>query len=516
MTPNLLGSLDAGTNGWQTLHVVLTSVYLAALGIACVYGVHRYWLVLLERYYHRRQTPEPDQFKVLPRVTVQLPLYNEATVAERIIEAACRLDYPRDRLQIQVLDDSTDECAAIARRCVERLRQAGHDVICLHRDHRTGFKAGALQEGQSRATGRFIAVFDADFIPPPDFLHRAIHYFTQPRVGMVQAAWGHLNREVSTLTRCQAVFLDSHFHIDHTARHRAGHWFNFNSTAGIWRRQAIDTAGGWQHDTLTEDMDLSYRAQLAGWRFIYLPALCCPAELPADVPAFKSQQHRWIKGTMQTAAKLLPRILRADVSPGHKIEAWFHLTSPVVHPCVVLIVLLAYPAMAMNLTPFAGHSIASGLFGWLVLLMATMSGGTYYLAGQRVQGRSWAATLWQLPMLMALGVGMSVNNTRAMFEAIIGHRSPFVRTPKAGESRIAERDRNGPRWSAATWTTVLEWMMGAYALVCMAMSLRAGPQRWGSPFLLLFAAGFFYVAAGSTPWRWITKIGTSRATSPSA
>lgn len=516
MTPNLPQWLDAGSIESDALRWCLTAVYLAALGTACLYGVHRYWLVLLERHYRRRQTPAPDHFTVLPPVTVQLPLYNEAAVAERIIKAACRLDYPRDRLEIQVLDDSTDECAAIARRCVERLRQAGHDVICLHREHRAGFKAGALREGQSRAAGRFIAVFDADFIPPSDFLLRTIHYFTQPRIGMVQAAWGHLNRDDSTLTRCQAVFLDSHFHIDHTARHRSGRWFNFNGTAGIWRRQAIETAGGWQHDTLTEDMDLSYRAQLAGWRFVYLPTLSCPAELPANVPAFKSQQHRWIKGTMQTAAKLLPRILRADVSPGHKIEAWFHLTSPIVHPCVVLIALLTYPAMAMNLTPFAHHSFASGLFGGLVLLLATMSGGTYYLAGQRVQGRSWAATLWQMPMLMALGVGMSINNTRAMFEAVIGHRSPFVRTPKCGESRVAEHDRNGPRWNAATWMIVLEWMMGVYALACMTMSLRSAPQRWGSPFLMLFAAGFFYVAAGGTPWQRIAKIITSRTPSPSA
>ena len=322
--------------GYSVWAMAIAILYVIAVCSICFYGLHRYWLTWrLLRDSQVRKSPEPKgQFTELPRVTVQLPMFNERHVAERIIEAACALDYPRDRLQIQVLDDSTDDSADIARLCCERMAAAGHPVEYLHRSGREGFKSGALAAGLKTASGEFIVVFDADFLPAADFLRQTIHYFTDPKVGVVQAEWSHLNRGDSWLTELQAMFLDGHFVVEQAVRSRCGRWFNFNGTAGVWRRSCIDEAGGWQHDTLTEDTDLSYRAQLKGWKFLYLPTVRCNGELPATMTAFLGQQHRWTKGLIQTAKKLLPRILfsrapvegqarglvsshRADHVPGH-------------------------------------------------------------------------------------------------------------------------------------------------------------------------------------------------------
>ena len=291
----------------------LLGLYYSILGVLALYGVHRLVLVVLYARHRRRGAPRPPAPEEWPRVTVQLPLYNELYVARRLIDAVCRLDYPRDRLEIQVLDDSTDETAEIVRAEVARRRAAGFAIHHLRRAERTGFKAGALAAGLERTGGELIAVFDADFVPGPEFLKAAVPYFADPRVGMVQGRWEHLNRDYSLLTRVQALLLDGHFVIEHAARNRAGCFFNFNGTAGVWRRAAIAAAGGWRHDTLTEDLDLSYRAQLAGWRFVYLPDLSVPAELPVDVGGFKSQQYRWAKGSIQTARKLLGRVLAAPL-----------------------------------------------------------------------------------------------------------------------------------------------------------------------------------------------------------
>jgi len=301
---------------------VVTAAYLAIVALICLYGVHRYHMVLLFCRHVRQLTRPGRRFATLPRVTVQLPLYNEAAVAQRVIDAACALDYPCDRLQVQVLDDSTDGSLEIVERCVEQWRRRGVDIELLHREDRSGYKAGALRAALASATGELIAIFDADFVPRPGFLRRTVHHFTDPSVGMVQTRWAHLNRDDSMLTRGQAIFLDGHFVIEHTARNRSGAWINFNGTAGVWRREAIDAAGGWQHDTLTEDVDLSYRAQLAGYRFVFLPRYTCPAELPPQINAFKTQQHRWAKGSIQTGRKLLPRILRSDQPARVKLDIW--------------------------------------------------------------------------------------------------------------------------------------------------------------------------------------------------
>jgi len=306
-------------------------VYTAILLLVCLYGLHRYQLVHLY-YKYRRNTPQLHAcFRELPVVTIQLPMFNEQAVARRIIDASCRIDYPRDRLHIQVLDDSTDDTVRIAAQAVAEWRARGFDIEYIHRDDRIGFKAGALANGLKTARGQFVLIFDADFVPPPQIIRETIHYFTDPRVGMVQARWEHLNRDLSLLTRSQAILLDGHFVIEHAARNRSGRFMSFNGTAGLWRRTCIEDAGGWQHDTLTEDLALSYRAQMKGWKFLFLPDLTSPAELPPDMEAFKQQQYRWAKGGAQTCRKLLPTILRSNLPKRIKMEAFFHLTSCTVY-----------------------------------------------------------------------------------------------------------------------------------------------------------------------------------------
>src|SRR5918993_489242 len=302
--------------------------YFFVLSILAIYGWHRYYLVYLYMK-NRDKAPNPavppPPLAELPRVTIQLPIYNEMYVADRLIDAVCEMDYPRELLEIQVLDDSTDETTEIAELAVRRHAARGFDITYLHRVDRTGYKAGALEAGLKIASGQFIAIFDADFIPPKDFMLKTLPHFDAANVGMVQARWGHINQDYSLLTKVQSILLDAHFVLEHGGRNRAGHFFNFNGTAGIWRREAISDAGGWQHDTLTEDLDLSYRAQLRGWQFIFLPDLIAPAEVPVEMNSFKSQQHRWAKGSIQTFRKLMPRLLQSNLPLGVKAEAFFHL-----------------------------------------------------------------------------------------------------------------------------------------------------------------------------------------------
>ncbi len=321
------------------------SLYFGCLLVLSAYGAHRWYLLWLYRRHRRDDATPARRFDPLPRLTVQLPLYNEMYVAERLIDAVCALDYPRDRLEIQVLDDSTDETREIVSAKTAACAARGFDIVHLHRTDRAGFKAGALEAGLRVAKGDLIAIFDADFVPQPGFARELVHHFTDERVGMVQARWGHLNADYSPLTRVQSMLLDGHFVIEHTARNRSGRFFNFNGTAGIWRRRCIEDAGGWQHDTLTEDLDLSYRAQLEGWRFVFLPDHIAPAELPLEMGAFKSQQHRWAKGSIQTARKLLPRIYRSALPWYVKLEATVHLTANIGYVLMVLLALLIVPAV---------------------------------------------------------------------------------------------------------------------------------------------------------------------------
>jgi cellulose synthase/poly-beta-1,6-N-acetylglucosamine synthase-like glycosyltransferase len=474
------------------LEIAVVAAYVLVLLVLSVYGSHRYFMAYLY-YRHKYALPVPKgRFARLPRVTVQLPVFNEMYVVERLIGAVCRLDYPRDLLEIQVLDDSTDETQAIARGCVERWRAQGLDVVYVHRRNRQGFKAGALENGLALAKGELVAVFDADFVPGPDFLRHTVHFFTDPGIGMVQTRWGHLNRALSPLTQAQSIFLDGHFVIEHTARNRSGRFFNFNGTAGVWRRETITAAGGWQHDTLTEDLDLSYRAQLAGWKFVYLPEVVAPAEIPVEMNAFKSQQHRWAKGSIQTALKLLPRIWKSDLPFAVKKESFFHLTANVAHLLMIPLAILMPIAVVVR--------VSHGWFEVLLLdipffVAATVSVSVFYVASQREIG----AGLWQrvkyLPFIMALGIGLSVNQARAVVEALVGHETGFTRTPKLGaKSRDAAARR---RYKvAASFQPLVELAFAAYFTfaVLWVLDRRA---YYSLPFLLLFQAGFGYVALSS-------------------
>ncbi|MBN1342199.1 MAG: glycosyltransferase family 2 protein [Phycisphaerae bacterium] len=481
-----------------TLHDVFLVVYLVVLALVCVYALHRYQLVHLY-YKHRKNTPKLAAcFRDLPRVTVQLPMYNEQYVARRVIETTCEIDYPREKIEIQVLDDSTDDTVTIARETVERMRAAGHDVVYIHRDNREGFKAGALEEGLRIAKGEFVCIFDADFIPPPSILRETIDYFTDPKVGMVQARWDHINREHSLLTKTQAILLDGHFVIEHAARNRSGRFMSFNGTAGLWRKTCIADAGGWEHDTLTEDLDLSYRAQMKGWRFLFLPDLVSPAELPPEMQSFKQQQHRWAKGGAQTCKKLLPKILRSRLPLKIKTEAFFHLTSCTVYLYIVALTMMLYPAMKLRLSLFEEHEVLSNsLFGLSLFIIATCSPSAFYMCSQREIFRTWADKIKYLPFLMSVGIGISLNNARAAIEGFFGKPGEFVRTPKYGVDTAEDG-----RWRGRAKTfryrvklqPYLELAIGVYLVWCVIMALRDPGTICGAPFLVLFASGYLYVS----------------------
>jgi cellulose synthase/poly-beta-1,6-N-acetylglucosamine synthase-like glycosyltransferase len=475
--------------------------YLAVLSVIAVYGFHRYVLVYLYVKHRNNGLKPKSHFTTLPRVTVQLPMYNEDAVAERIIRATCLIDYPLDRLEIQVLDDSTDGSALIARRACEEWAAKGYPVRFLHRDVRTGYKAGALEEGLKTATGEYIAIFDADFVPPRDILRNTLDYFTDDEVGMVQVRWDHLNRDASMLTKSQAIFLDGHFVIEHTARNRSGRFMHFNGTAGVWRRTTIADAGGWQHDTLTEDLDLSYRAQCRGWQFVYLPQFCAPAELPPEMIGYKQQAHRWTKGSAQTGMKLLPGILRSRHLPRTvKTEAFFHLTNTIIYPLMAVLPLLMFPAFLNLYSPLKHDYWASWLFSASLFVLATCSASTFFVFGQsELFGREagWKA-LKYMPILMALGVGVSLNNAKAVLEAVwsVFRRKPseFVRTPKYG---MIGQARNWNRGSVYTLSRlmmpIIEIAYGCYMSIWIFVSIEYSFARTSIPFLMIFAGGYFYV-----------------------
>ena len=414
----------------MTISGLVVGTYLAVLLVLAMYGFHRSSLVWLY-YRNRHRRPRPlGQFAELPAVTVQLPLFNEMYVVERLLDAVAGIRYPRDRFQIQVLDDSTDETQEICKRKVADLarRFPELEVEYIHRVDRGGFKAGALQNGLRTAKGEFVLIFDADFLPLPDILERAIDHFSDPRVAVVQCRWEHVNRDFSALTEVEALMLDGHFIMEHAGRNWSGRFFNFNGTAGLWRRAAIADAGDWQHDTLTEDMDLSYRAQLRGWKFVYLPEIAAPAELPVEMSAFKSQQFRWAKGSVQVALKLLPTILRSNATFAQKSEAFFHLTNNLAYPLLLVLSILLLPNLALR-----SHH------GWREVLMidlplffgTTASVASFYLASQREialmrdpgeRKRSIWSAVRRLPLVMSIGIGLCVNQTRAVFEALHGAR----------------------------------------------------------------------------------------------
>jgi cellulose synthase/poly-beta-1,6-N-acetylglucosamine synthase-like glycosyltransferase len=467
---------------------LILATYFFVLVILAVYGWHRYYLVYL---YMKNKGLQPVPFGVLdalPQVTIQLPIYNEMYVADRLIDAVCLIDYPRELLEIQVLDDSTDETRSVAEQAVRRQAARGVDITYIHRTDRTGYKAGALEAGLKVAKGDFVAIFDADFLPTRDFLTRTIQFFTDPKIAMVQARWGHINQEYSLLTRIQAILLDGHFVLEHGGRNRAGLFFNFNGTAGIWRRAAIADAGGWQHDTLTEDLDLSYRAQLRGWQFVFLPDLVAPAEVPVEMNAFKSQQHRWAKGSIQTCRKLLPRILRANVPLRVKAEAFFHLTANFNYPLMCVLSVLMAPAMVIRYN-----------MGWYEMVLidvplffaATASVANFYMVCQRELHTDWITRARYLPFLMSIGIGLAVNNTRAVFEALLNRQSEFARTPKYRIEVSADEWIGKKYRQSFVVQPMIELALGLYFTATVFYALGNG--IYGTlPFLVLFQIGFLY------------------------
>jgi cellulose synthase/poly-beta-1,6-N-acetylglucosamine synthase-like glycosyltransferase len=498
---------EAAGGGFTWPVTTFLVAWVTILVVVCAYGVHRWSLVYLY-YKHRRNLPKLQAcFADLPRVTIQLPMYNEQFVARRIIENTCKIDYPKDKLQIQVLDDSTDDTVQIAGDAVVEMRGQGFDIQYIHRTNRQGYKAGALCEGLKTATGEFVAIFDADFIPPPDILRGQIHYFTDPRVGMVQARWEHINRDHSLLTKTQAVLLDGHFVIEHGARNRSGRFMSFNGTAGTWRRSTIEDAGGWQHDTLTEDLDLSYRAQMKGWKFIFLPNLASPAELPPEMNAFKAQQHRWAKGGAQTCKKLLPRILRSKLPWRIKAEAWFHLTSCVVYVFMVAMTILLFPALWFKFTLFQDHLFGRVLFDASLFVIATCSASSFYVCCERELSRSWSDSLKYLPFLMALGVGIALNNALAAIEGFFGECGEFVRTPKFGVQHQTDATwhrKVGFFGHKGTRQILAELLLAIYLTVCAVMCFTHAREKVtiGVPFLLIFMVGYWYVSLTSIYGLW--------------
>lgn len=413
----------------DTFDIVIISLYFGILFILSLYGFYRLKLVyLFFRYLPHAPKPKAE-FSELPKVTVQLPLFNEMYVVERLIEAVAAIDYPKELLEIQVLDDSTDETIAIASQVVEQYKKQGFNIVYLHRTDRTGFKAGALEAGLKSAKGQFVAVFDADFLPRPDCIKKMIHYFTDEKIGMVQMRWSHINGDYSLLTKIQSIMLDGHFVIEQMARNRSGSFFNFNGTAGMWRREAIEYSGGWQHDTLTEDTDLSYRAQLMGWRFVYLLDEDSPAELPVEINAFKAQQRRWAKGLIQVAIKLLGRMLKNDNLPTRvKVEMFFRLTNNIAAPLMILLALLHLPVLIVRYNQGFFHLL---LFDVPILLFSSLSVIAFYGSAQYyLHPKTWKKRLKYLPLVMGMGIGLTFSNARAVIEALFGIQSSFVRTPK--------------------------------------------------------------------------------------
>jgi cellulose synthase/poly-beta-1,6-N-acetylglucosamine synthase-like glycosyltransferase len=470
----------------ETLILVL---YFFVLSILAIYGWHRYYLVYLYMK-HKDQAPlPPEPLTAFPPVTVQLPIYNEMYVADRLIDAVCEMDYPRELLEIQVLDDSTDETKDIAELAVRRHAARGFNIRHLHRVDRRGYKAGALEAGLKDSTGKYIAIFDADFIPPKAFLQRTLPYLEQrPELGMVQARWGHINQDYSLLTKIQSIMLDAHFVLEHGGRNRAGCFFNFNGTAGVWRRDAIDDAGGWQHDTLTEDLDLSYRAQLRGWKFLFVPDLVSPAEVPVEMNSFKSQQHRWAKGSIQTCMKLLPQILTSDQPLSVKAEAFFHLSANFNYLLMSLLSILMFPAMWVRYN-----------MGWTEMLLidvplflaATLSVCNFYMVSQRELYPDWRSRLKYLPFLMSIGIGLCVNNTRAVLEALFKKQSEFARTPKYGIERDSDEWVGKKYHQSVGVQPLIELALGLYFTGTVFYALIN--QIYGTlPFLMLFQVGFLY------------------------
>jgi len=490
-------------------------LYFAILAVLAVYGGYRVKQVI-DFWRYRKFVPQPKGVfseAELPVITVQLPLFNEMYVVERLVKAITEFDYPHERLQIQVLDDSTDETVKLAEATVDKYQRLGFDIEYVHRSDRTGFKAGALENGMKTAKGELLAIFDADFVPKPDCLRKLVNYFTDPMVGCAQMRWSHINGNYNLLTRLQTIMLDGHFVVEQTTRNRTGGFFNFNGTAGIWRRKAISASGGWQHDTLTEDTDLSFRAQLMGWKFVYLLDEEAPAEIPVEINAFKAQQRRWAKGVMQVGLKLYPRIWRARLPLRVRLEMFFRLTGNISYPLMIVASFLQFPLLLVRYNQPFYHLMILDL---PLLFFSSVSVFLFYGTAVWYLDKKRTPRLLHLPLVMGLGIGLAFSNARAVLEALLGIRSDFVRTPKYQVEK--NQDETWKRKKYKRKRGLLPLLELAFSFYFLLAILYATHMRmWGTvPFLLLFFFGFGYMGVMSfvqsfsggrlaSLWRPVTK-----------
>lgn len=488
----------AGVHSLATFDYLVLIPYFILLAVLSFYGCHRFEMI--RGYFKgRKNMPlEPAQFFTqLPKVTIQLPLYNERYVVERLLESASKVRYPEGLLQIQILDDSTDDTAPFTEALVARYVERGFNMEYRHRKNRSGYKAGALQAGIPTATGDFIAIFDADFVIPEDFLEKTIHHFTDEKVGVVQTRWTYLNRHFNLLTEVQTMLLDGHFVLEHGARAGNGLFFNFNGTAGIMRKSMIEDAGGWQHDTLTEDSDLSYRAQLKGWRFIYLPHVECPSELPVETYSFQVQQSRWAKGLTQVSKKLLRKILDSSVPWRVKLEAICHLTPNISYPLMVIVSALMLPVMIVR---FYMGPLEMLLIDFPLIIANFVSLTAFYLVAQReIDPKGWKRTIWFIPALMAAGVALTISNTKAVMEALFGVETSFARTAKYNLSDKKVKLEQVEYRRKSGWLPFAEIGMGL-AFAAMVYYCVESLNLLSIPFLMIFVSGYLW-AGVSTLWQ---------------
>ena len=480
----------------DTFDYIILLSYFSILFLLAVYGAYRIKQVI-DFWRYKNFVPEPaGKFaeEDLPNITVQLPLFNELYVVDRLLKAVTAFDYPREKLEIQVLDDSTDETVKVAEAVVAKYAEQGFDIHYIHRQDRTGFKAGALENGNKSAKGELLAIFDADFVPKPDCLRKLVHFFTDPLVGCAQMRWAHINGNYNLLTRLQTIMLDGHFVVEQTTRNRTGGFFNFNGTAGIWRRRAIEMSGGWQHDTLTEDTDLSFRAQLMGWRFVYLLDEEAPAEIPVEINAFKAQQRRWAKGVMQVGLKLYPRIWRAPLPLRVKLEMFFRLTGNISYPLMIVASFLQFPLLLVRYNQPFYHLM---VFDLPLLFFSSISVVLFYGTAVWYLDDRRTPRLLHLPLVMALGIGLAFSNARAVLEALLGVKTDFIRTPKYRVEDTADATWKRKKYRRKRGLLpLLELSFAIYFLLAILYSLRL--HMWGTiPFLTLFFFGFGYMGVMS-------------------
>jgi cellulose synthase/poly-beta-1,6-N-acetylglucosamine synthase-like glycosyltransferase len=488
--------------------VLLLVLYTIVILWLSLYGVNAYYLIYLFRKFGRGREEADRRIvedfwkgsRTLPRVTVQLPLYNEKYVAQRLLEATSRIRYPKDLLEIQVLDDSTDETSRIVQELVSRYARDGFRIEHIRRANREGFKAGALAEGMKSSYGEYLAIFDADFLPPEDFLEQTVPFFYEnPEIALVQTRWGHMNDKYSLLTKAISIGIDGHFVVEQGGRNWSGLFMNFNGTAGIWRKAAIADAGGWQSDTLTEDMDLSYRAHLRGWKMKFISSLVTPGEIPVDINALKSQQYRWAKGSIQTAKKLLPKILKSPISLRLKIQSFLHMTHYMIHFLILSVAILSIPILITS--GFSSLNFKAFVFLVTLLVISTCGPSALYVYSQKAIGNKWRGRWHLIPFLVVVGCGVAVNNTRAVLEALLNIQSGFVRTPKLDIVKAGDNFKDKQYKIPLNPVIFGEMFMGCYCLFGVWLYLHDYRFLVG-PFLIMYALGFSYVALASLLHSW--------------